>query len=105
MKQKTKVQLKEELFEKIAMPNLRRNVDVIKFVAKENRIDLIYQKEKKLMNYIGIPKGVKQIVFKRDLLEFHTSVCTGKINQKIVMVKSLMIFKINYVNMCRFFSR
>ena len=41
----TKVQLKEGLFEKIAMTNLIGYVDAIEHVAKEKGIDLTYQEE------------------------------------------------------------
>ena len=51
-----KNQLKEELFAKITMTNLRESVDAINNVAKDRWINLIYHKEKKLIGYVGKSK-------------------------------------------------
>lgn len=51
-----KNKLKEELFAKITMTNLRGSVDAITNVAKERWINLIYLEEKKLIGYVGKSK-------------------------------------------------
>ena len=77
------------------MTNLRGNVDAITNVANGKRIDLSYHYEKMLIGYVGKAKMVKWIAFKRrfskeDFWKFHISTCTGKMYQKIVMVRLLV---------------
>ena len=54
-----KIQLKEELFEKITMTRLRGSVDAITNVANEGWINLIYHEENMLIGYVGKSKLMK----------------------------------------------